>query len=249
MILTRTANLLYDAMLALLYPQSCAVCGGSVESRNLGIACAHCWNATRTFTEEDTFCWKCGYLSIGRVANEKREQVYCRRCDRDTFTSARACGVYEGALRASVLALKREPYIAPHLIRLLIETQRRMPLTQATRIIPVPLHTRREKARGFNQASVIGHKLAELSRLPFDEVSLIRTSHSDLHRAGMDAKGRRETVEKAFVVRYPRLITGESVLLVDDVFTTGATVSSCADALIAGGAKEVFVLTIARTIF
>jgi len=249
MLLTRTANLLYDAMLALVYPQSCAVCGGSVESRSLGIACVRCWSLTRTFTEQDTFCWKCGSLSNGKIANEKREQVRCRRCDQDAFTAARACGVYEGALRASVLGLKREPYIAPRLATLLMETQRRVPLADATRIIPVPLHTRREKSRGFNQAAAIGHKVAELTRLPLDEVSLIRTSHSERHRAGMDAKGRRDTVEKAFVVRYPRLIAGESVLLVDDVFTTGATVSSCANALIAAGAKEVFVLTIARTMF
>jgi len=62
----------------------------------------------------------------------------------------------------------------------------------------------------------------------------------------MDAKARHETVEDAFAVRYPHLIAGESILLVDDVLTTGATASSCASALLNAGAKEVFVLTIAR---
>jgi predicted amidophosphoribosyltransferase len=62
----------------------------------------------------------------------------------------------------------------------------------------------------------------------------------------MDAKGRRETVASAFRVTYPALIAGERVLLVDDVFTTGATVSSCAETLLAAGAAQVFVLTIAR---
>ncbi len=64
----------------------------------------------------------------------------------------------------------------------------------------------------------------------------------------MDAKGRRETVAEAFSVRYPRLIEGDNVLVVDDVFTTGATVSACAAALLTAGAKEVFVLTIARPV-
>jgi predicted amidophosphoribosyltransferase len=64
----------------------------------------------------------------------------------------------------------------------------------------------------------------------------------------MDAKARRETVEGAFDVRHPRLIAGESILLVDDVFTTGATASACASALINAGAKEVLVLTIARAL-
>jgi ComF family protein len=249
MSLTRTTSLLYDGLLALMYPQSCAVCNGSVELRTLGIACASCWNATRTFTCDDTICWKCGALSKGTIAREKREEVRCRRCDQDAFTAARACGVYEGALRASVLALKRNPELSGRVVDLLKQTQSLPPLDAATRIIPVPLHPRREKSRGFNQAALIARALSKLARVPSDEISLIRTSHSERHRAGMDAKGRRETVAQAFSVRYPRLVAEEKVLLVDDVFTTGATVSACAAALIAAGAEEVFVLTLARPLY
>ncbi|HVF43384.1 MAG TPA: phosphoribosyltransferase family protein, partial [Pyrinomonadaceae bacterium] len=64
----------------------------------------------------------------------------------------------------------------------------------------------------------------------------------------MDARARRETVENAFAVTRPRLVEGERVLLVDDVFTTGATASACASALLAAGASEVFALTVARAI-
>jgi ComF family protein len=248
MLLTRTINSFYNALLSLVYPQACSLCGSSVEDRCLGVACAQCWRETRTFTTTDITCWKCGALSSGTIASEKRDQVRCRRCDGDAFTAARACGTYEGALRASVLTLKREPYISQRLIRLLVETQERAPLDNATRVIPVPLHPDRVKERGFNQAAIIGGELARAVRLPFDEVSLIRTVHSERHRAGMDARGRRETVAGAFTVRYPRLIEDERVLVVDDVFTTGATVSACAEALMAAGAREVFVLTIARPV-
>ena len=79
-----------------------------------------------------------------------------------------------------------------------------------------------------------------------DETSLVRRAGSDRYRAGLDVKGRHDTVMGAFIVATPRLIAGESVLLIDDVFTTGATASSCAAALVAAGAKEVQVLTIAR---
>jgi ComF family protein len=120
------------------------------------------------------------------------------------------------------------------------------PLSSATRIVAVPLHPEREKSRGFNQAAVIARELSLASSLPLDEVSLLRTSHTSRHRAGMDAKGRRETVADAFRVAYPALIAGERMLLVDDVFTTGATVSACAKSLLEAGAAEVFVLTIAR---
>ncbi|MFN2513468.1 MAG: ComF family protein [Pyrinomonadaceae bacterium] len=246
MFLTRTVNSFYNALLSVVYPQACSLCGASVEDRCLGVACAQCWSETREFNATDITCWKCGALSWGTIPPEKRDQVRCRRCDADAFTAARACGAYEGALRASVLALKREPYISQRVVGLLVETQERAPLDKATRVIPVPLHPDREKARGFNQAGVIARELARAVRLPFDQVSLIRTVHSEKHRAGMDAKGRRETVVEAFSVRYPRLIEDESVLVVDDVFTTGATVSACAAALLDAGAKEVFVLTIAR---
>jgi ComF family protein len=182
------------------------------------------------------------------VAEEKREQVRCRRCDDDAFTVARACGVYEGALRASVLSLKREQKIGSRLIELMASTQKQYPLCEATRIVPVPLHKKREKARGFNQATFLARELSGASSLPLDEISLIRTYHSTRHRAGMDWKGRRDTVADAFQVMYPALIAGERVLLVDDVFTTGATVSSCAKTLLDAGATDVFVLTIARPV-
>ncbi|HEX5707797.1 MAG TPA: phosphoribosyltransferase family protein, partial [Pyrinomonadaceae bacterium] len=73
-----------------------------------------------------------------------------------------------------------------------------------------------------------------------------RTGHAARHRTGMDARGRRESVEGVFAVTRPRLVSGESILLVDDVLTTGATVSACASALRSAGAREVLVLTIAR---
>jgi ComF family protein len=149
-------------------------------------------------------------------------------------------------LRASVLLLKREPHICRKLSELLRETQQRYPLSQATRIVPVPLHPERERARGFNQAALIGRELSLATSLPVDDVSLVRTHHTNRYRAGMDAKARRETVADAFRVTYPALVAGERILLVDDVFTTGATVSSCAQTLLDAGAAEVFVLTIAR---
>jgi ComF family protein len=246
--LVNKTNTLYDASLALLYPQECAVCGSSVEARRDGVACAACWQKTRVFSGAETVCWKCGALAGGVVPEETRRLIRCHRCDEDEFDAARACGVYEGALRASVLALKRDSYVAPRLAHLLFEMQQRAPLEHATRVMPVPLHPERERERGFNQAAVLGRALAALTKLPFDEWSLIRTVHTERHRAGMDRLGRRESVDGAFDVVRPRLVEGERVLLIDDVFTTGATVSACAKALKAAGAQEVCVLTVARPI-
>ena len=122
----------------------------------------------------------------------------------------------------------------------------REPLNGSTRIVPVPLHPKRMCTRGFNQASVLAEALSKTLGLPVDEVSLLRISSTEKYRAGLDAKGRQDTVAGAFVVRYPRLVAEENILLVDDVFTTGATVSTCAQALTEAGAKNVGVLTVAR---
>jgi ComF family protein len=136
--------------------------------------------------------------------------------------------------------------VAPFLIRLLTGVAHRTPLNEATRIIPVPLHESRARERGFNQAAVIATAVARRLRLPVDEASLVRVSGSEKYRAGLDAKGRRDTVTGAFAVRHPRLVENENVLLIDDVFTTGATVDACAEALRASRALNVYVLTIAR---
>jgi competence protein ComFC len=237
---------LYDAALALVYPRACAVCGASVESRHDGVACASCWQTTRVFTEDDTLCWKCGEFTEATVSKDRRQKIRCGHCDDDAFTGARACGFYEGALRASVLELKREPHVATRLASLMFAAQQREPLNSALLIIPVPLHPERERERGFNQALLLARELARLSKLTLEEHAVVRRIHTERHRAGMDAKARRQSVAAAFAVRHPKLIAGRRVLLVDDVFTTGATVSACAAALKEAGAEEVFVLTIAR---
>ena len=234
--LTRTAEILYDSILTLAYPQSCVICGHSIEQRRFGVACETCWSETRIFADEERICLKCGMPG----------QERCGRCEALAFTAARAVGTYEGALRESVLLLKRQPYLPRHIERLLTEVVRREPLSRSTRVIPVPLHPKRLKTRGFNQASIIGQTVSKALKLPLDEVSLVRVSTTEKYRAGMDTKGRRDTVAGAFRVAHPRLIAGEDILLVDDVFTTGATISACAEALVAAGAGNVFVLTVAR---
>ena len=145
-----------------------------------------------------------------------------------------------------MLELKKRPHLPIAIQQLLFEIATHAPLDLSTRIIPVPLHPSRERARGFNQATVIASFLARSRSLPLDELSLVRSVHNEKYRAGLDSTGRAETVAGAFEVRYPRLVRGEWVLLVDDVFTTGATASSCAEVLLDAGANAVFVVSLAR---
>jgi ComF family protein len=247
--LTNTIDGLIDAALSLVYPQACAACGVREVGRRVDWpACAACWAATHLFKGDETLCWKCGARAGGEVPDEIKPTIRCRRCDAEAFTAARACGFYEGALRAAVLNLKREPFVPPRLARMLREAARRPPLDDATLAVPVPLHPARERERGFNQATLLASSVAKSVGLHLDTWSLARVAHSERHRAGMDARARRESVEGAFAVTRPRLIRGETVLLIDDVFTTGATASACARALLDAGARAVFVLTAARAV-
>ena len=233
-------QLLPDPILAIVFPQRCAVCEGEVKRYRDGVACTDCWNATRIFNGKETLCIKCGAFLFEAPS---RSTTLCRRCDEHFYDRALAVGIYEKALSASVLRLKRTPFVADFLKGLIAA---RAHEATASIVLPVPLSARRERERGFNQASVIAKLVAKTLRLVVDERSLVRRVHTPVHRAGMDQKARAMTVKNAFDVTRPRLIDGQDVLLVDDVMTSGETVSMCAKALKKNGAATVTVLTIAR---
>ena len=244
-----TASLFLDSVLAIVYPQACHVCNQSVENRHDGVACAACWAAAALFAEDETLCGKCGAPSVTHLKSAAPQAIRCGRCDDDSFTVARACGAYTGALRATILELKRRPALAPRVGALLRQLQLSAPLRAADIIIAVPLHESRERERGFNQAHLLARELAKLSGLPLAEHAIYRRLHTERHRGGMDAKARRESVADAFVVRHQHSVAGKRVLLLDDVLTTGATVSACARVLKDAGAGDIYVLTLARAVF
>jgi ComF family protein len=234
----------YDACLTLIYPQICRLCEKSVESRADGVVCRACWRKTRAFNGTEILCEKCG--AFLRESGGEKFTTFCRRCDAEDFDSARAVGLYEHALLATVLNLKKTPFVPLKLENLFFEAFLKSPFTDATRIIPVPLSKRRLSERGFNQASLLAKILTRATDLPLDEQSLIRKIHTPQHRAGMDKKARVESVRDAFEVTRPRFIKDENILLIDDVFTSGATAANCAKALKNKGARAVYVLTVAR---
>lgn len=236
-------QLLPDAVLSLTYPQGCAICDREVRSASDGVACSDCWNKTRIFDGSETLCSKCGAFLFGPRTSGERSR--CQRCEDHYFDRAYSVGIYEHALKASVLALKKVPNVAGRLERGIAEAIRRVTLLDYL-VVPTPLSTRRLHERGFNQAAILARTVAKLSGNSFDEQTLVRKSHTPMHRAGMDRKAREVTVKNAFVVVRPKIIEGRSVLLVDDVLTSGATASACAEILKKNGACEVNVLTAAR---
>lgn len=229
------------------------MCGGLVESWNDGVACAPCWDdPTLTTFLIESVCRKCGaalarHSTTAEFATSGVAARLCGMCSSIPIGAARACGVYSGAFEASILFLKSAPHICPRLRSILRNTfvEHRHEL-RSDIVIPVPLHRLREGERGFNQAAIIARLIARSFSLPFDSRSLARIKPTERHRAGMDAKDRAQSVERAFKVERPGLIGGATVLLVDDVYTTGSTIHAAGQALIDAGAQRVNVMTIAR---
>ena len=236
---------IFDSMLTLAYPQVCQVCENSVENLADGVACHLCWKKTNVFSGAETLCVKCGAFLQAKPTGF---QTFCHRCDEHFYDSAAAVGIYEHALAASVLHLKREPFVAKRLRQLFVSRFQNSDFQDAALVVPVPLSKKRFLERGFNQAAVLSKILAAQSDIKLDEQSLVRQIHTPMHRVGMDGKARAMSVENAFEVKRPKFIEGAKILLVDDVFTSGATVSNCAKVLKKNGAKTVYVFTLAKTL-
>lgn len=228
-----------DALAALVFPQGCHVCGHPVLRRADGVACARCWTDARVtpLFSGRAKCGRCGTPGTGP----------CTSCAPDGVTAARSVGAYAGALRAVLLDLKQRPRPCRRLCDLLGETYRREPvLHDADLIVPVPLHLDRLAARGHNQALGLAEAVARASGLALSQNALRRVRNTARRRAGLGRAARAEAAREAFRAA-PRLVAGRAVLVVDDLFTTGATLGACARALRAAGARDVVALTAART--
>jgi ComF family protein len=155
-----------------------------------------------------------------------------------------AYGEYDGALR-SLIHLLKYGGVTP-LARVLAKRMLlALPQGQTySAIVPMPLHWRRRWRRGFNQSELLATELSRRLGVPVKKV--VRKRKSTPAQAGLTSAQRRKNVAGAFEVRRPNEIAGGHVLLIDDVFTTGATAGACAAALKRAGAGRVTVLTLAR---
>lgn len=173
----------------------------------------------------------------------------CRRGFND-FDRLRSFGAFDGALRKLIHLLKYSGVVtlATPLAALLGVVVHNEPgLGAVDVVVPVPLHPRRQRARGYNQAECLARKLAGLLALPLDARSLGR-SRDTASQTGLTPRQRRENVRGAFAVRPRSQLDAKRILLVDDVCTTGATLNACAHTLKRAGASEVQAVTLARVV-
>jgi ComF family protein len=169
------------------------------------------------------------------------------RRDEFAFAQARSFASYEGTLRALIQRLKYDGFrpLAKPLGRFLAEAAQRLERQSFDVLVPVPLHPRRERRRGFNQAFLLAAQVSRLRKIPLAAGDCVRVRDTP-PQTGLRAAERRKNVAGAFHVPKPQRVRDCRVLLVDDVLTTGATAHACALALREAGAAGVWVATLAR---
>jgi ComF family protein len=203
-----------------------------------------------------SFCSVCGETLVSPLFLE-REDSLCGPCQSEhpPFERAAAYGSYEGGLRDLIHLLKFEQVrpAAGVLGRMLAEViaglEPSLP-KGAISVVPVPLHVRKQVQRGFNQAELaVKAALKQLAPERFKLCSgvLVRRRETE-SQIGLTRHQRLENLRGAFIVTSPARVAGQNILLVDDVFTTGTTVSECARVLRRAGAAGVWVVTVARTL-
>lgn len=167
------------------------------------------------------------------------------------YQSCRSALVYDEASRSLILAFKHgdQTLLARFLAGLMVRSGADILAGGADVLVPVPLHWRRLVMRRYNQSALLARHISALSGVPVDAFSLVRTraTPSQGHKR---AKERLENVGNAFEVKAGRCdrIEGKSIVLIDDVLTTGATIGECCKALLKAGARSVDVLTVARVV-
>ena len=230
------------AVLDLLLPPRCLRCGEPVDAA--GALCAACWRAI-TFLG-DPCCACCGLP----FAYDLGPDALCGGCARThpAFARVRAAFRYDEESRHLVLALKHGDrlHLAPALGRFMRRAGAAL-VAEADVIVPVPLHWTRLFARRYNQAAVLAHALVRDGGPPVG-ADFLRRRRRTPSQGKRNEAGRRRNVAGAFAVARRADVRGKRVLLVDDVFTTGATVEECARVLLRAGARQVDALTLARTV-
>jgi ComF family protein len=255
-----------ESLFSTFFPSDCRLCHEPLTTISRFPVCDACVYAIRPITGE--FCSRCGerlasvsVFLVESVASgepskngEERLCLLCKRA-KPLYAKAAAYGSYDGGLRELIHLLKyggvrpAAGVLGRMLAEVIAHLEPRFGQKEVI-VVPVPLHSSKLRQRGFNQAELIAkHALKGIrpDRMQLNSKLLerVRVTQSQI---GLTRHQRRENLRGAFSIAKPHGLTGREVLLVDDVFTTGTTVSECARVLRRAGASNVYVATVARTL-
>jgi ComF family protein len=242
-----------DSLATVLFPAECLLCGDPIAAITRVPVCPSCFTLPH---QSHPLCGRCGEnLAISDFGEGAGN--FCRPCRLapPPFERAVASGVYTGSLRGLLHLLKYERMqpLARKLGALIADEVAAIDhLPEAMQVVPVPLFAARQRQRGFNQAESLAgsviHALRSLlpgwsGQLAPDVLKRERATES---QSGLTAAERRRNVRDVFSVPDPARVAGRNILLIDDIYTTGATARACSKALRQAGAAAVWVATAAR---
>jgi len=228
------------SLLEFFLPRMCLFCGVPVGETAVVAVCQDC--EARITWVASPLCTVCGRVFTSRDGADR----VCGDCQTDPppFDRARAAALYDGPVAEAIIRFKFSKQLAflPVMQHWLQRPLCLELVAAADLLAPVPLHPKRIKDRGFNQSLFLaqGFPGAAVAR-----EAVVRTRHTP-PQVGLNPKERQDNVKGAFAVTDPARVKGQSVLLIDDLYTTGSTVKECARVLRKAGARRVEVLTVAR---
>src|SRR5256885_133905 len=233
-----------NAALAFVYPENCQLCGENRATPAQGYVCERCCTTVRFL--EPPFCERCGLPFEGALTTS----FECGNCNDLTlhFHSARSA---VAATEKILEAIHRYKYhhalwVEPFLAGLLVE-RAKLEIAKANwhALVPVPLHSTKLREREFNQAERLARCLSPVVGIPVN-TKLVRRVQPTRTQTLLSREERLANVRNAFAVNEGLDLTGQMLILIDDVMTTGATTSACARVLRQAGAEKVCVWTVAR---
>lgn len=252
----QTAQWSWNRLLDLVYPPRCLVC----ESDGERVLCEWCVGSFAPIPAP--ICAVCGRPVTLTTGDEEANPLPCRNCEQAAlvgdgwgFDAARAAGIYQGALREAIHKLKYNheaamgrplgEFLAARCVEDALLTDL-LPQSPNNIVVPLPIHQNRRRERGFNQSELLATPLADALRAPL-LCDVVRKTAKTPRQVTLTGSERRKNVRaEMFAVADSTALRGKTVVLVDDVFTTGATVSACAWAIKAdSGAAKIVVVALA----
>ncbi|ATW25935.1 ComF family protein [Candidatus Formimonas warabiya] len=233
----------WRALLNLIFPNyRCFSCGqeGGLDGTGL---CSQCWSRLEEMENKYPPCAHCASF----VFETGSCCINCRQKKEYWFDGARAVFPYEGAMRDIIHQFKYHgvtKWAVPLGLLMLRTIERDARFHDVEVLAPVPLHIKRERSRGYNQSELLAREIGTGLKLPVVP-DLLRRIVDTPSQTGLNRKARQENLGAAFVVKDVKAVTGKNILLVDDIYTTGATIETCSRILKIEGAKSVWVVTCA----
>lgn len=241
-----TLNEVFSNLSEVIFPTKCLGCAEILKPFNGQIFCSICHEEIHFIN--GSICPVCGTT----FSDSPAENHLCGDCleKRPYFSYARAVFSYEKIILNAIHQFKYNRNISTGEMLASFMADFSFPdidFTDYSLVMPVPLHIKRLRKRGFNQSLILARTIGKKKQIPVN-FSLLRRRKFTLTQTGSNKKERKQNIKGAFEVSDPQKIADKNIILVDDVYTTGATVNECAKTLIRAGAQKVSVLTIARVL-